>query len=96
MICLADDRIGERVDAGDRDRAGVGTQQARDHAQRGGLAGAVRAEQAVELAGAHHEVEAVDGGAVEHFLEAADFERGERLVLVHGRLRSRAEGGQPS
>ena len=55
--------------------AGVGPQQAGDHAQGRGLAGAVRAEQRVELAGAHGEIEAVDRGAVEAFDETADLER---------------------
>ncbi len=43
----------------------VGLQQAGDHAQDRGLAGAVGAEQGVELAGAHREVEAVDRRPVE-------------------------------
>ena len=40
--------------------AGVGAQQAEQDADRGRLAGAVRAEQAVDLAGPHLEVEAVE------------------------------------
>ncbi len=50
---LGRDRIGERVDAEHRDRAGVGPQQPDHHAQGRGLAGAVGAEQRVELARAH-------------------------------------------
>ena len=50
---------------------------------------------AIELAGAHREIETVDGGPVEDFLQAADFERGERLELVHGG-RVPMAGRQPS
>jgi hypothetical protein len=46
------DRIAPRIDAANMDLAVVGRQQARHHAQGRGLAGAVRAEQRVELAGA--------------------------------------------
>jgi hypothetical protein len=46
------------------------------HAQRGGLAGAVRPEQRVELAGTHRQVEAVDRRAVKALHEATDFESG--------------------
>ena len=55
---LRRNRIGERVDAGDADAAGVGPQQAGDHAQGRGLAGAVRAEQRIKLAGANIQVRA--------------------------------------
>ena len=86
---LGGDRIGERVDAGDADRARVGTQEPGDHAQGRGLAGAVGAEQRVELAGAHGEIEAVDRRAVEAFGEPADFEgvvgvsdHGQRPVIL--------------
>ena len=44
--------------------AGVGPQQAGDHAQRRGLAGAVRAEQRVEFAGADGEIEIIDRKAL--------------------------------
>ena len=70
-------RIGERVDAGDADAAGVGPQQAGDHAQGRRLAGAVRAEQRIELAGANIQVQPVDRGAVETLDETVNFE-GER------------------
>ncbi len=43
---LRAERIGDHVRAVDVDGAGVGPHQAREHAQRGRLAGAVRAEQA--------------------------------------------------
>jgi len=57
---LGGDRILERIDAEDRDRAGVGPQEARNHAQSGGLASAVGADQGVEFTGVNCEVEAVD------------------------------------
>ena len=68
--------IGSRrgVDAEDRDGAGIGLQQAGDHAEDGGLAGAVGAEQGVELAGPHLEVEVVDDRAVEALVEAGNIE----------------------
>ena len=53
-------------------RPDAGLEQSRDHADRGGLAGAVRAQEAVDLAGLHFEAHAVDGA-----------ERAERL---HQRL----------
>ena len=61
---LGRNRIGEGIDAEHGDRPGVRAQQADDHAQRRGLAGAVRPEQRVELAVAHGEVETVDCRAV--------------------------------
>ena len=44
-------RVAPRVAAEQPDRAGVGAQQAEQHADRGGLAGPVRAEEAMHLAG---------------------------------------------
>ena len=44
-----------------RMRAGVGQQAAAEQADEGGLAGAVRADQRVDLAGGEVEVDAVDG-----------------------------------
>ncbi len=81
-------RIGERIDAGTRDRAGVGPQQAGNHAQGRGLAGTVRAEQRIKFAGAHVQVETVDRGAIEAFDEAVNFE-GERRrrKMLHKRAR---------
>ena len=64
------------------DRAGVGAEQPRDHAQRRGLAGAVGAKERVELAAPHRKVEMVDRGAVESLNQAADFE-GEFDVRIH-------------
>ena len=45
---LGGDRIGERIDPENRDRAGVGFEQADHHLQGRGLAGAVGAEQCVD------------------------------------------------
>ena len=61
---LGGDGIAQGIDAEDRDRAGVGLQQPGHHAQRRGLAGAVRAEQCVEFAGANREIERIDRRAV--------------------------------
>ena len=47
---LGGDGIGECVDAQNGDRAGVGPQQAGDHPQGRGLAGAIGAEQGVKFA----------------------------------------------
>ena len=58
--------------------AGIGLEQPDDHAQRGGLAGAVRPEQGVELAGAHGEIEMVDRRALEGLAEAGEAQ-GRRL-----------------
>ena len=54
----------KRVDAEYRDGAGVGPQQACDHAQRRGLAGAVGADEGVEFARTDSEIERVDRRAV--------------------------------
>ena len=59
--------------------ARVGAQQRREHADRRRLAGAVRAEHAVDGAAAHREVHAVDGAGVAEGLDEAgglDRERG--------------------
>ena len=58
------------------DRARVGPEQADDHAQRRGLAGAVRPEQRVELAGADREIEMIDRRAVERLGEPAQLKGG--------------------
>ena len=73
---LGGDRIGQRVDAVDRDRAGVRLQQPDHHAERGGLAGAVGPEERIELAGAHRQVETIDGRAVERLGERAERQGG--------------------
>jgi len=70
------------------DRAGVGPRQPGDHAQRRGLAGAVRSEQRIKLAGAHGEIETVDRGAFEAFDEAADFKGAWRQGCEHCRVPS--------
>ena len=65
-----------RVDTRDGDRAAVGLEQARDHRERGRLAGAVRADQAVERAGGDRQVDALDRARVAEALrDAADDER---------------------
>ena len=56
------------------DRARVGLEEPGDHAEDGGLAGAVGAEEGVELAGADLELEVLDDGAVEAFVETLDGE----------------------
>jgi len=61
---LGGDGIGERVDAQNGDRAGVGFEQAGDHPQGRGLAGAIGAEQGVKFACANGQVERVDRRAV--------------------------------
>ncbi len=51
-----------KVDAADRDASGVGRQNARQHAQRGRLARAVRAEQAHDFARRDRQTDTVHGG----------------------------------
>ena len=55
------DGIGQRIDAEDAHRAGGRPEQAGQALDGGGLAGAVRSEEAVEAAGRHREIDAVDG-----------------------------------
>ncbi len=57
---LGRNRILERIDAEDRDAAVVGPQQACNHAQSGGLAGTVGADQRIEFTGMDGEIEAID------------------------------------
>ncbi len=83
---LGGDRIGQRVDAFDRDRAGVGTQQPDHHAQGGGLAGAVGADQRIELAAIDDEIDRVDGGAVETLGESARCQGDRTFCLAHDGL----------
>ena len=52
--------IGDHVDTVDECLPGVGSQQRRQDAHGGGLAGAVRAEQAVDRTARHLEVDAVE------------------------------------
>ena len=63
--------------------AGIGPQQAGDHAQGRRLAGAVGAEQRVEFAGANIQVQAVDRGTVEALDETVDFEGERRRGVLH-------------
>ena len=67
------------VDAEDLGLAAVDLQQGRQHAEHGGLAGAVGAEHAEDLAAAYLQVDAVDGAVVAEGLDQAvrgDRERG--------------------
>ena len=57
------------------DAARVGRQQARDHAQRGRLAGAVGAQQRVQLARAHRQIEIVDRDGRKRLAQAANAQR---------------------
>ena len=59
------------VVAEDLGPAAVGAQQGGEHADGGGLAGAVRAEHAVDGAGANGQVDAVDGAVVAEDLDEA-------------------------
>ena len=74
-----DDRFGGQrvlagVDAEHRDRPGFRLQEARDHAQDGGLAGAVGSEQGVELAGFDAQLQVFDDRFVEAFGESLNIE----------------------
>ena len=93
------DRIAQRIDAADADRAGIGRQEARHHAQRRGLAGAVRAEQRVELALPHTKIETGDRRPVERFAKAANVERechGESSVKRSGSVAPQRFQGRES
>jgi len=61
---LGGNGIGERVDPEHRHRAGIRPEQARHHAQRRGLAGAIGSEQRVEFARTYREIERVDREAI--------------------------------
>src|SRR5262249_23826928 len=77
------------------DRAGVGTQQPNHHAQGGGLAGAVGADQRIELAAIDGEIERVDGWPVEALGEPPRCERDWTLSLVHDDRRCRRHDSSP-
>ena len=63
--------------------------QAAQHAEGGGLAGAVGPEQAEDLAAAHLEVDVVDGGEGAEFLDQL-LDLDHRLVpVLRGRVRDR-------
>ena len=73
---LGRDRVGPDVVPEHPGLTGVGPQQPDGHRQGGGLAGAVRAEQAVERAGRHVQVDAGDRDlAVEALGQAAQRQR---------------------
>ena len=63
--------------------AGVGAQQRREHADRGGLAGAVGAEHAVDRAGAHGQIDTVDGARPAEGLDETGGLDGKRGVGRH-------------
>ena len=69
-------RLAGDVETGDPGRAGVGLEQRRQDADRGGLAGAVGPEDAEHGAGAGRQVDAVEGlGRAESLDEALGFDR---------------------
>ena len=69
--------LGPRVAAEERRLASRRTGQPQQDAERGGLPGAVRSEEAVDLAGVDREVESVEGdGAPEPLLEASGADDG--------------------
>ena len=84
--------IAAGVDAKDADFAGIRIEQARDHAQRRGLARAVGAEQGVKLAALHLEADAIHGALAAKALgEAGNLEAAghcvEALFLAARRLK---------
>jgi hypothetical protein len=72
------------VEPCDARRPGARGQESRQHVHGGGLAGAVRAEETVDLAGGHSELDAVDGAdaALELAREAA---RLDAVLVTHAR-----------
>ena len=91
---LGGNRIGQRIDAIDGDRAGVGPQQPGHHAQGRGLAGAIGADQHIEFAAIDGEIERIDRGPVEALGEPANRERDGAFYLVHDRRRCRRMHGR--
>ena len=82
------------VDAAERDAAGGGREDAREHSERGCLARPVGAEQAKDLAGVNSEAEPVHGGDAREMLDETlgdeDWRRGE--IVAHAGLANRAGG----
>src|SRR5262249_51415011 len=76
---LGGHRIGQRVDAENRNGPGIRAQQPDHHFQGCGFARAVGTKQRIELASAHPEVEAVDRRPIEALAEAEDFQGPKRL-----------------
>ena len=73
---LRDRRVGPDVGAVDPTTPGVGSEQAADHRERRGLAGAVGADDAEQRAGTHLEVDGVGRlGAAEGLAQVGDRER---------------------
>ena len=77
-VGLGDDVVPEHARA-----AAVGDQQRGEHLDRGGLAGAVGAEHAVDGAAGHGEVDAVDGAGRSEGLDEAGGLDGEGSACVH-------------
>jgi hypothetical protein len=71
-------RVGADVDAGDAGAAPVGGEQGGEHADEGGLAGAVGPQQAVDAAGRHGERQAIQRPdlPLEHLHQALDLDDG--------------------
>ena len=62
MRCLISSSCSGKTEAEDLDGAAIGGNQAGEHADGGGLARAVGAEEAEEGAARHFEIHAIDGG----------------------------------
>src|SRR5262249_19547144 len=75
-------RIGERINTFDGDRAGIRSQQTDNHAQGRGFSSAVRADQSIEFAAIDGEIKRVDRRAVKALADAAKRER-DRPILFH-------------
>ncbi len=82
---LGGDRVGPDVGAVDEHGPLVGPEQAGDHRQRGGLSGAVRADQSDERPGRQLQAEPGDGGLAPEVLPQA--------LDGHGRGNGRGHGG---
>jgi hypothetical protein len=76
-------RVAPRVPVEQPGLAGVGTQQAEQHPDRGRLSGTVRAEEPVHLTGADLEVQTVEGDRLPEGLpEAGDHDRDAHSLIV--------------
>jgi hypothetical protein len=76
------------VEAGDAGAPAGRPQERHEHADGGGLAGAVGTEEAVDLAGRDLEIDAVDGlqAAFELALQPADLDGSNLGMLLHAQL----------
>ena len=68
------DRIRQGVDAKHGNRPCIRAQQAGQHAQGRRLAGAIWAEQAIELAGAYRKIKAIDSRTIKVLAKAGQFD----------------------